>query len=325
MTALDITAIVVTYNRATMLRDTLQSLIRQDTAGTFSYEILVVDDGSTDNTPQVVSEMAREAAPLVVRYLAKQRGGEGDARNVGMREAHGQWVAFCDDDQVADRAWLAELFREALASRADCVGGAVSLSLPSSGSFDLGSKSRQELGEKLLSSPSRLRPVKDAIGAGNCLLRKSLLEAVGNFDVSFRQGVDTDFFWRVEKAGLTMSLAPQALVYHVIPESRLNAFYLRQVCLRKGVATARIIVKHNGYLKLFLLALLRMGIVCSRDLPFVLIAPWLNNAKFHIDCWCGLWFGLGFLRGALFFLSPGLFPQKQFFQQLTLQHHGLTR
>lgn len=313
----DITAIVVTHNRAAMLKAALQSLSHQDTAGAFTYEILVIDDGSTDNTSKVVAAMARQAAPLVVRYLAKQRGGEGDARNVGLREAHGQWVAFCDDDQVADRAWLAELFREALAGRADCVGGAVSLSLSSSGSLDLGPKARQVLGEKLLSSQGRSRHVKDAIGAGNCLLRKSLVEALGNFDVSFSQGVDTDFFWRVEQAGFTMRLAPQAVIYHVIPESRLNAPYLRKVCLRKGVATARISLKHEGRLKLFLRVLLRLGIVCARDLPSVLIAPWLNNTGFHIDSWCGLWFGLGFLRGALFFLSPGLFPQTQFFHQLT--------
>ncbi|MBW1953978.1 MAG: glycosyltransferase, partial [Deltaproteobacteria bacterium] len=233
------------------------------------------------------------------------------------RAAQGEWIAFCDDDQVADQAWLQELHREALASQADCVGGAVALSLPAVPAIELGPKSRQVLGEKFVTAQSRRRSIKDAIGAGNCMLRKSLVAIVGNFDVTFHQGEDTDFFWRVEKAGFTFSLAPKALVYHVIPEVRLQASYLRKVCLRKGVATARIIFKHEGLGKFLIQVLVRVGIVCVRDIPLVLITSGLNKPGLRMDCRCGLWFGLGFLRGALFFLAPSWFPQTRFFQQLT--------
>jgi len=294
----DITVIVVTRNRAAMLRDALQSLIHQDTGGGFSYDIF------------------RQAFPLVVQYLAIPGSGEALARNVGLRAAQGEWIAFCDDDQVADQAWLQELHREALASQADCVGGAVALSLPPSEALELGPRSRGELGEKLFDHRSRRRLAKDVMGAGNCLLRKSLVETVGEFDITFRQGVDTDFFWRVEKAGFTLSLAPRALVYHIIPAARLQTGYLRQVCLRKGAATARIIDKHEGSRKLLLQALLRLGIICVRDVPQVLIAAGLNNPGFQMDCRCGLWFSLGFLRSALFHLAPSRFPQTRFFRQL---------
>lgn len=88
--------IVPTYNRATLIGDTLQSLLSQ----TFtSFEILVIDDGSTDNTKEVMERWAKRDERI--RYFIKQNGERGAARNYGIERARGEYITFIDSDDVA--------------------------------------------------------------------------------------------------------------------------------------------------------------------------------------------------------------------------------
>ena len=80
-----VSAVVVAYNKAGVLADSIRSVLRQTYR---PLEVLVVDDGSTDTTPQVVRSFGDR-----VRYLRKENGGEGSARNLGIREARAAWVA----------------------------------------------------------------------------------------------------------------------------------------------------------------------------------------------------------------------------------------
>ena len=89
-----VSAVVVAYNKAGVLADSIRSVLRQTYR---PLEVLVVDDGSTDTTPQVVRSFGDR-----VRYLRKENGGEGSARNLGIREARAPWVAFLDGDDL----WL---------------------------------------------------------------------------------------------------------------------------------------------------------------------------------------------------------------------------
>ncbi|MBM4286587.1 MAG: glycosyltransferase family 2 protein [Deltaproteobacteria bacterium] len=265
----DITVVVLTYNRAGMLRQALATLVNQVTDDQFSFEILVVDDGSTDNTTAVVREVSESAGALLVRYLYKDHGGEGDSRNKGVAAALGQWVVFCDDDQLADPRWLAELYQIARETGARCVDGAVYLKLPQRSSFELTPKVRRIFGEK---TPQGYGPysTRDTVGAGNILIHKSLFNHVGGFDPTFRQGVDTDFFWRVEKQGIKIRFAPQARIHHIIPHLRLNFPYLRESCLRQGFAYARLLLKYEGPGRLALAGSWRMAVALGRDLPLML-------------------------------------------------------
>jgi glycosyltransferase involved in cell wall biosynthesis len=100
---IEISAIVATRNRAVYLRKALQSLVTQS-LDPGSYEILVVDNGSQDETKQTISEFA--AAPNL-RYFFEPVPGVSRARNLGWRAARGAFVAFLDDDAVASQDWLA--------------------------------------------------------------------------------------------------------------------------------------------------------------------------------------------------------------------------
>src|SRR5688572_12404265 len=128
MTTPDISIVVCTHNRAAMLREALASLYHLETGGRFTYEIVVIDNASTDATPQAIAAAAGES-PAPLRGIHESQKGIVAARNRGIQEARGRWIAFFDDDQLADGRWLAELYRGA--GQFDCrvVGGAVHLSL----------------------------------------------------------------------------------------------------------------------------------------------------------------------------------------------------
>jgi glycosyltransferase involved in cell wall biosynthesis len=88
----DVSVMVATYNRADLLGETLQAIVRQTRP---PAEVVVIDDGSRDHTAEVV----RAFGPAV-RYVRTENGGISAARNAGVRECRAEWVAFCDDDDV---------------------------------------------------------------------------------------------------------------------------------------------------------------------------------------------------------------------------------
>lgn len=104
MTSAEVSIIIPTYNRATMLRTTLDALSRQLLAPE-SVEVIVVDDGAAEETAQVT----RENRPLTVRYLPQAKGGATQARNAGALGATGRYLVFMDDDIEMLPRTLAEL------------------------------------------------------------------------------------------------------------------------------------------------------------------------------------------------------------------------
>ena len=117
-----ISIIVPTYNRSELLRRAINSLLQQETEGKFSYEIIIIDDASTDETREVIGKTIKRS-PRLVRYVKGEGKGYTCALNRGLAESHGEWLALFDDDELADPDWLKELYTFAVHIGAQCVGG----------------------------------------------------------------------------------------------------------------------------------------------------------------------------------------------------------
>ena len=189
----DVSVIIPTYNRANLLSAAIESVLAQ----TYSdYELLIVDDGSTDNTRDVVLSYTDPR----IRYLHKNNGGLASARNFGLREAQGRYVAFLDDDDLylPDKLAIQVNFLDAhpdvgwvnagyLAT--DMQGNVLEEVRPWLSYSDLGVETW------LFACPAVVHAVQ---------VRREWLEHIGGFDDHFRASEDWDAWLRLAYAGCTM-------------------------------------------------------------------------------------------------------------------------
>jgi len=312
----DVTIIVCTYNRAPLLRDALASLSALETGGRFRYEVVVVDNASSDETSSVIEHAARNA-PVPIRGVYEPREGVACARNRGINEASGQWIAFFDDDQVADPNWLAELLAMAREKRVRCVGGANRLFLPNVGSRELSPACRALLGEAVRRDTPRRYSRKTAPGTGNLLIHRSVFEKVGTFDESLREaGEDTDLYGRIYAAKIEAWYTPKAIAHHVVPPYRLNPDYLRWKSLRNGGHLARRNLRDWGRVALLLAVAARLAQALALNLPRLVWARLRRAEEAGQGAQCLLWRAEGYTRFALSFIAPRLFAQRAFFSRL---------
>ncbi len=229
-----ISAIICTHNRDAYLGAAIDTLLDQDFE---DYEVIVVDNGSTDTTRAVVE--ARLPHPRL-RYLYEPTLGLSVARNTGAEAAQGEIVAYLDDDAEASRGWLSALHKVyARHEKLAIAGGKVTLlwppgrSCPPWLSTDMsGSLGAYDLGDELVSIT---QPGLTPRGL-NYSLRKAFLEEVGGFDLKLgRVGknlLSNEELFMTQQAlqgGWQVFYVPEALVAHnVAPERMVPSWFLRR-------------------------------------------------------------------------------------------------
>jgi glycosyltransferase involved in cell wall biosynthesis len=315
----DVSVIVCTYNRADMLPDAIRSLTRQSAAA-ISFEIIIVDNASSDDT-RAVAEALIETAAVPVRYVYAATPGVSAARNRGVAEARGEWIAFMDDDQVADAKWLAGLWETAQRRKVRCVGGVNRLKLPAGQERRTLSKPLQSLlGCTLGIDAEGQYPPKHAPGAGNLLVHRGVFDEVGTFDESLSAGgEDVDLYRRIFARGERAWCTPLAITFHVVPAYRLDPAYLRWKCQRNGSHLARRDFCEKGRLRMVVLALLRMAASVGVYLPRLLAARLARRPEEVLGKQCLLWKATGYVRIALHLAAHQMFPQQRFVEWLDLR------
>jgi GT2 family glycosyltransferase len=237
---LDVSVIVSTCNRGRHIAATLASLTAQD-AGDLRYEVIVVDNNSTDDTGEVVRAFA--AAHPLMHHLFEPRQGVSHGRNAGLRVARGALIAFTDDDVVASRDWLARIVAAFHAhADVDYVSGPIvpiwETAPPSwMAAVTNGPCALRHGGDTpLLSRPGCFFP---GWATANIAFRREVLDRVGLFNGEFRRGQDLELMLRVWKANGRGMYAPDAVVSHVVHAERMTKAYHRRWQAWQGEARAR--------------------------------------------------------------------------------------
>jgi len=203
--------VLPTRNRAHLLVDALGSVLEQDYSAD-RYEIVVVDDGSTDETSRVVDMLAAARQQPQMRLVSQSPKNQNAARNRGLSEAKGDLIAFLDDDEFAPKEWLSGLVQGAARHPdAGCLGGPYRLQIegrpprlcercsPGEGSFDLG------VGEQDV----------DGVAAGNMLLRSWAVNGPGLFDETLQgHGDEMEWMMRYRRTGGRIVYLPEVAVWH---------------------------------------------------------------------------------------------------------------
>ena len=323
MKSIDVSIVICSYKRPDMLRDALDSLIVQQTDGRFSYEIVVVINDLPDGTQAVIDE-ANRSAQVPVRSVLEPRRGQVPARNRGIAEARGEWIANFDDDQIAEPTWLKELLAIAQQTGARSVGGALDLLLPEDCDLELTQFCRRMLGASVDWDTPRPYTRREGPGTGNLMLHRSIFEKVGVYDESFTlRGYDTDLYRRIREAGLESWFTPKALAHHVTPASRLTDKYFRETFLHNGWSFARRDQAERSLPRVLMTLTARLGQAVCINLPRRAWA-WLRRDRAKsLEARCRLWRAEGYTRCVLYSLAPKVFSQRGFFSRFEFraEHH----
>jgi glycosyltransferase involved in cell wall biosynthesis len=237
-------------------------------------------------------------SPITIRCVYESKPGVAAARNRGLAEARGPWIAFCDDDQQVDDHWLLELLRMARRKEVRVVGGAVRLDLPP----DMPRPPlaiRRSFGESLHSHPHPYTK-KVSPGTGNLLIHQTVIEQVGHFDERLREaGEDTDLFRRIREAGIDAWYTPQAVVWHHTPLYRLQADYQRWSAHRTGWVFADRDQKERGLTYLLAMTVARIAQAAVVRWPQLVWAKAKGDPWSGLGARCYLWRCEGYVRRAL--------------------------
>lgn len=223
--AIEVSVIIPVYNGAATLAEELDALAQQTTRRPF--EVVISDNGSTDNSTEVAIRSANKFAAFIVVDSGHVQG-VSHARNEGARAARGKKILICDADDVVCPVWV-DTLADGL-DRYDAVGGAVRLD-------------RLNPPEVVGSQPPLTLGLGKIFGFlpyafGCCLgVRRDALLALGGFDSSYRRGhEEADFAWRLQLAGYSLGWCPEAIVdYRQRPDSysaaRQNFYFAKSSML----------------------------------------------------------------------------------------------
>lgn len=231
-----ISVVICTYNRAQMLVESIRAIINQNFPSN-GFEIIIVDNNSSDNTKQIVEKFLPRSK-VSIRYLFEGKQGLSFARNTGINAASGEIVAFVDDDIDAGNDWLTAVVEAFSSSHVACVGGPIRpiwlVEKP---------KWLTEQWYPFL-SVSEFEAAKvsgDFIGpnypwGANIAFRRLVLNELGGFPTNLGRigktllsGEEVALCMKIEECGYRIAYAPNAIIYHKIPPERLTKrwFYKR--------------------------------------------------------------------------------------------------
>ncbi|MCG2716848.1 MAG: glycosyltransferase [Candidatus Marinimicrobia bacterium] len=236
--------IVPTYNRSGEVIDLIQSFNNQNFPHD-RFEVLLVDDGSSDDTEKNVIELTSRS-DFRLRSFRRNHEGPGPARNYGMSQAEGEYFLFIDSDCIADESWLSNLARAVEAEKPDAFGGPDSVLdsfTPLQKAIDYAMTSFLTTGG--MRGHSKKKLAKFYPRSFNMGIHRSLYEKLGGMG-TLRHGQDLEFSRRIVASGAKVIYVPDARVYHK-RRSSLKKFF-RQM-FNWGVARINLTMLDKGILE----------------------------------------------------------------------------
>jgi glycosyltransferase involved in cell wall biosynthesis len=238
-----ITVALCTHNHADRLPRTLVDLGKLISPSS-PWEILLVDNASTDETPALLADTAWRPPGVPVRIFHEKRLGLSSARNRAIKEARGEYLLFIDDDETPDPQWLTAYEHDMLAYTPDALGGRIDVL------FEHGERPSW-LQDELLGFLGHLdhgegcwlsEPDTPFYG-GNFAVRVDIFPEIGEFDADLGRkgqvntgGEDTEFYRRLVAANYRVRWAPDAIINHRIRADKLWRSYFLDLHYRQGMS-----------------------------------------------------------------------------------------
>jgi glycosyltransferase involved in cell wall biosynthesis len=228
-----VSVVIPAYNAQKTIAKTVEQSVAQ-AKGPIEVEVVVVDDGSHDNTAII----AESAGATVIR---QENAGPATARNQGWRSATGKIICFTDADCVPIAGWLENLLGGFSKGKVGAVAGSYEIANASSWLA-------QWVHQEIIERHKRMPPFVRAFGSYNVAIPRYVLEATGGFDPKYRRasGEDNDLSYRIIKKGYRIAFRPQAKVAHYHPET-VWKYLMEQY--RHGFWRAKLYQEHPDMLR----------------------------------------------------------------------------
>ena len=219
-----ISVVIPTYNRAESLLHLLQSLQAQSIPSG-SFEVIVVSDGSSDQTAEMVQSLQRLMCNLIL--IEQKNQGPATARNTGALKAKGKYIAFTDDDCLASKNWLKEILK----------------AFDSKNVIGIEGKTTSYINEKTpLTHQIENHTGHPALPTCNAAFQRWAFQAIGGFDTSFpyAHNEDADLAWRIKLLG-QVSFEPSV---HIIHPPREESF--KKLARRMRILESEFLLFHKN-------------------------------------------------------------------------------
>ncbi|MDY3979400.1 MAG: glycosyltransferase [Tidjanibacter sp.] len=237
-----ITLLIATYNRGERIRQTLDSILDQTLAKEY-WEVVVVNNNSSDDTPNVVGEFIASHPEIDIRLVDEPRQGLSFARNRGIDASTGDYIAIADDDEILDKDFLATYFDFLDTHPFVVAAGGEMIPYYVDGKPHWISRytERPIAGTLNLGKRQRVFPKGRSFIGGNMALRRSAIDFYGRFNTELGRrgtkllgGEEKDLFMRYYAAGEDIYYLPQAKILHIISKEKLSRKYFTSLCYRIG-------------------------------------------------------------------------------------------
>ena len=243
-----LSVIVCTYNRDKHLGRALESLIRQDFDKN-NYEIIVVDNNSTDNTSEIIKNFKQKYPDFNIITALETHQGLSFARNKGIELSRGNYISFIDDDAIARKDYISKIaFYTRKYPKIFAFGGKV-LPRYENGKEPVWMSHYIERIISIVDMGEKVKMFKKSYPVGcNMIFKKEIFEKIGGFNTDLRLRSDDKYiFNKIKKAGYEVLYLPQVVVEHFIDDYRTKKEYVVRISRLNGRAeNIRINTLENG-------------------------------------------------------------------------------
>ena len=261
--------VICSYNRASYISDALTSLYCQS-AGLYEFEVIIVDNNSTDNTKEVYAQWRQTNTNGQFTFISETKQGASFARNMGATIAKGEWVCFMDDDAVATPNYVENILKH-IQNKPDAVGFGGRI-LPK---YIPAEPKWMSYYVSSLVGNFDYAPIACAFENGkyplesNMIVKKTVYDQIGGFNVNLPGVVGTlriggegkELFYKILALGHKIYYDPSICIHHVVEVKKLTSEYMYRVAsgIGRGEKKRTLNISIGAYLMKILEYLLKLG------------------------------------------------------------------
>jgi len=232
-----LSVIICTYNRDKHIKRALESLVHQD-FDRDTYEIIVVDNHSTDSTQEIIQRFKQDHPDYNIRLTKELRQGLSYARNKGLELAQGTYISYIDDDGIAREDYVRQIKAYTEQFPDDVAFGGKVLPKYEKGSEPPWMSSYIERIISIVDLGNQVKVLKKIYPVGcNMIFKKAVFEQIGGFNTALKLRSDDKYiFLKIRAAGFRVLYLPKVVVWHFIDDFRNSLVYVKKVSRLNGEA-----------------------------------------------------------------------------------------